>query len=100
MIDSIVYCNVNQHKHEGYIIDLNNGNFENDFNATIVVTDIKKDYINNGYVYNDINDQLQKSTISLLSVVANIKPIVSIINQLISFTIFYKSNCLFPLLNN
>ena len=56
IIDSIFYCNVNQHKHEGYATDLNDSNFENDFNAAIVGTNIKGDHINSGYVYNDIDN--------------------------------------------
>lgn len=57
IIDTIVHCNTNQNKREGYATDLNNGNFENDLNAAIAGTDIEANHINSGYIYSDIDDQ-------------------------------------------
>lgn len=99
-MDCIIYCNIDQHKHEGYATDLNNGNFENDFNVAIAGTDIEKNYINSGYIYSNINDQQQNPTLQLLSTVTNIKSTVSITNQLTSTTIFYYSNGQLILLSN
>lgn len=77
-MDSIVYYNANQSKCESYGTDLNDGNFRNDLDAIIVGTGIERDYINSGYVYNDINNQRQNSTLWLLSAVVNIKSTVFI----------------------
>ena len=91
IIDSIVQCNANQHKREGYATDLNDGNFENDLHTAIAGISIKEDHINIGYVYSDIDNQRQNPTLQLLSAVVNIKPTVSITNQPISTTISYCS---------
>lgn len=91
-MDSIIYSNANQHKCEDYAIDINDGNFENNLDPVIVSTGIKKNHINSGCIYSDIDNQRQNPTLQLLSVIANIKPTVSTTNQLISITIFY-SNC-------
>lgn len=56
IIDSIVHYNTNPDKREDYITDLNNNNFENDFNATRAGISIERDHINNGYIYNNMND--------------------------------------------
>ena len=55
-MNNIVHCNANQHEYEGYVTDLNDGNFENNLNAAIACTDIKEDHINSGCVYSDIDD--------------------------------------------
>ena len=80
IIDSIVHYNANQHQCKNYITDLNNGNFENNFDAIIIGTSIKRDYINSSCIYSDFDDQRQNPTLQLLSVVANIKLIVSTID--------------------
>lgn len=41
-MDSIVYCNFDQHKHESYILNLYSGNFRNDLDAAITNIGIKK----------------------------------------------------------
>ncbi len=56
-MDSIIHCNANQHKREGYMSNLNDGNFENDLNTAIAGTGIEGDYINSDCVYSDIDDQ-------------------------------------------
>ncbi len=63
IIDNIVHCNADQNEREGYATDLNDSNFENDLNATIVSTGIEGDHINSGYVYSDIDDQWQNTTL-------------------------------------
>ena len=50
IMDSMVYCNSNQHKREGYATDLCDGNFENNFDAAIVSTGIKRNHINSGCI--------------------------------------------------
>lgn len=37
--------------------DFNNSNFENDFDTNKAGTDIERNYINNGCVYSNIDDQ-------------------------------------------
>ena len=56
IMNSIIYYIANQHKREGYIIDLNDGNFENDFDVVIMGTSIERNHINSGCKYNDIDD--------------------------------------------
>lgn len=56
-MDSIVYYNVDQHKHEDYTTELNDSNFENHLNAVLVGTSIERDHINSGCIYSDIDDQ-------------------------------------------
>ncbi len=57
IVDNIVHCNADQHEREGYVTDLNDGNFENDLDAAIVGTGIERDHIHSGCVFNDIDDQ-------------------------------------------
>ncbi len=92
IMDSIVSCNSDQHKREGYATDLNDGNFENDLNAAIASISIEGDHINSGYIYSDIDDQCQNPTLRVLSAVANIKPIVSTTDQPILTIISYCSS--------
>ncbi len=99
-MDGIVYYNAHQHKRKGYATNLNDGNFENDLDATIVGIGIKEDHINSGCVYSNINNQQQNPILQLLSAVANIKPTVSIIDQLTSTTISYCSSGQLVPLNN
>ncbi len=54
-MDNIVYYNADQHERKGYTTNLNDGNFENDLDTTIVGTGIEGDYINSGCVYSDID---------------------------------------------
>lgn len=77
IIDSIVHYNSNQHEYESYATDLNDGNYENNFNTVIASTSIKEDHINSGYIYSDINNEWQNPTLCLLFVVVNIKLTVS-----------------------
>lgn len=55
-MNSIVYCNYNQHKHEGYTTDLNDGNFQDYLNAAITVTSIEENHIYSGSIYSNINN--------------------------------------------
>lgn len=55
IMDSIVYCNANQYKQEGYATDLNNDNIENNLDTAIASTSIKGDHIHSGCVYSDID---------------------------------------------
>lgn len=80
-MDSIVQCNADQYKCESYATDLNNNNFENSFDATIASISIEGDHINNSCVYSNIDNQRQNFTLQLLFAIANIKPIVSNIDQ-------------------
>lgn len=59
IIDSIVHSNANQHERECYATDINNGNFENDFDVARAGTSIERDHINSCCIYNDIDDQRQ-----------------------------------------
>lgn len=77
IMDSIIYRNSDQYKREDYATDLNDSNFENDFNTAIACTGIEGNHINSGCIYNDIDNQQQNSILQLLFAVANIKPIVS-----------------------
>lgn len=61
IIESMVHFDFNHHKCENYATELNNSNFENNFNAAIVNTGFKKDYINSGCEYSDINNRQQNS---------------------------------------
>ncbi len=63
IIDNIVHYNTDQHECQSYATDLNNSNFENNLNATIVSTGIEKVYINSSCIYNYINDQWQNPTL-------------------------------------
>ncbi len=56
IMHSIMHYNTNQHKREGYVTELNNGNFRNDLNAVIVGTGIDRDHINSSCIYNDIDN--------------------------------------------
>ncbi len=56
-MDSIIYYNTDQYKYESYVTDLNNGNFENNPNDTLVGAGIERNHINNGYIYSDIDNQ-------------------------------------------
>lgn len=55
IIDNIVYCIPNYYKYLGYVVDLCDSNYKNDFDATIANKNIKKDHIHSGCVYNNIN---------------------------------------------
>ena len=50
IMDSMVHCNYDKHRRKNYASDLCNGNFENNLNAAIASTDIKRDYINSGCI--------------------------------------------------
>lgn len=63
IMDSIVYCDSDQHKRKNYATDLNDDNFGNDFNTAIASTSIKRNYINSGCVYSNIDNKRQNSTL-------------------------------------
>ncbi len=46
IMDSIVHYNTNQYKRKGYVTDLNDGNFGNNFDVAIVSAGIEEDHIN------------------------------------------------------
>lgn len=50
IIDTIVNCNFNQHKHEDYAIDHNDSNFKNNFNIAIASISIERNNINSSCV--------------------------------------------------
>lgn len=77
IMDNIVHYNVNQHKCEDYTTDLNDNNYENDFDAAIAGTGMERDHINNGCVYSDIDNQWKNFILRLLFTVANIKLTIS-----------------------
>lgn len=57
----MIYYNFNQHKCKSYAIDLYNNYFKNNLDAIIANTGIKKNHINNGYIYSKINNKRQNS---------------------------------------
>ncbi len=59
IIETLVHCDSDQHKRQYYTIDLCDGNFENDLNATIASGGIEGDHINSGCVYINIDDGRQ-----------------------------------------
>lgn len=63
IIDTMVYCNSNQHKREGYATEFYDDNFENDLDTGIASVKIERDYINSGCIYNDIDNGRQNSTL-------------------------------------
>ncbi len=73
IMDTMVHCDSNQHKQQGYTTDLCNGNFENELDAFIASIRIKEDHINSGCIYSNIDDRRQNLNICLLSVIGNIK---------------------------
>ena len=77
IMDSTVHCNANLYKFEGYATNLNDGNLENDLNATIASIGIEGEYINTGCIYRNIDNQHQNSTLRLLFIIVNIKLTVS-----------------------
>ncbi len=99
-MDNIVHCNADQHEREGYATDLNDSNFENDLDTAIAGTSIEEDHINSNYIYSNIDDQRQNSTLRLLSAIANIQAIVSTTDQPTSTTILYCSSGQLVLLND
>lgn len=85
----MINCNSDHYKHKEYITDLCDSNFENNLDATIANTSIKKDHINNGCVYSDINNKRQNLMLRLLLVIGNIKAIASTSNLPTSIIVFY-----------
>ena len=63
IINGVVHYNNNQDKYESSTTDLNNINFENNFDASIVSTGIEENYVNSDYKYSDINNQWQNLTL-------------------------------------
>lgn len=61
---------------------------------------IKKDHINNNYIYSNIDNRKQNSILQLLYAFNNIKTIISISDLLISIIIFYYNKRQLILLNN
>ena len=100
IIDSIIHQDSNWQKHESYVTDLKDGNFENNLNTTIATTSIEGDHINNSCIYSDINDRRQNFGLRLLSTSANIISIVTNSDLLTLIVISYYSKSQLVLLNN
>ncbi len=78
IMDTMVDCNSDQYKQQNYATNLYNGNFKNNFNATIASAGIEGDHINFGCVYSDIDNRRQNLTLQFLSTIDNVKAQVSI----------------------
>lgn len=63
LFDSIVYCNSDFHKQKSYTFDFYNNNFKNNLNTAIANIGIEGDYINSDYVYSNIDNKRQNSTL-------------------------------------
>ena len=100
IMDSIVYCNSDQHKHESYATNLCNSNFENNFDTAIASIGIERDHINSGCIYSNIDNERQNSTLRLLSMVGNIKVTASTSNPPTSTIVFYRNRGQLVPLNN
>lgn len=56
IMDSLVHCNSNDYEQEGYTSDLCDGNYENNFDATILSLSIERDQINSSCIYSNIDN--------------------------------------------
>ncbi len=63
IMDTMVHCDSDQHKRQGYATDLCDGNFENDPDAAITSAGIEGDHINSCCIYSDIDDRRQNPTL-------------------------------------
>lgn len=52
----MVYSNFDWYKCKGYVIEVCNSNYKNNFATAIVSTSIKRDHINSGCVYSNIDN--------------------------------------------
>lgn len=59
----MIYCNFDWHKCKNYITNLCDNNFKNNFDAIITSISIKGNYINNGYIYSNIDNKCQNLTL-------------------------------------
>lgn len=57
IINDIVNCNSDYHKHLGYVTNNGEDDLEKDFYITETDIEIKKNYIHCGYIYSDINNK-------------------------------------------
>lgn len=57
IMDRMVSYNSDQHKRKKYATDLCDNKFENNLNTAIANIDIKRDHINSGCVYSNIDDR-------------------------------------------
>lgn len=73
IIYKIFNCNLNYYKYLDYIANISKNIYKNSFYVTITNTSIKKDYIYDNCIYNNINNRKQNQTLSLLSVIGNIE---------------------------
>lgn len=69
----MVHCHFDLYKWDGYVTKLYDNNIKNDLDTAIASRGIEKDYINSGYIYNNINNRRQIPTLWLLSTISNIK---------------------------
>lgn len=56
IINNMVHCNPDHYKSVGYVVDLYNSNYKNNFDAAIVDTGIEGNNINSGCIYSNINN--------------------------------------------
>ncbi len=71
IMDTMVHCDFNQYKRQGYAIDL--CDFENNLDAAIANAGIEGDHINSVCVYSNIYNGRQNPTLCFLSAIGNIK---------------------------
>lgn len=57
IINNIVYYDPNDYQHMNYAIDFCNNTYEINFDTTIANIQIKKDYIYNSCIYNNIDNR-------------------------------------------
>lgn len=96
-MNSMVYYN---YKRKGYATDFCNSNFENNLDAAMISISIKRDYINSGCIYSNINNKQQNPILQFLFAINNIKDIAFILNPPISIIVFYCNKSQLFLLND
>ena len=73
IIYKIFNCNLNYYKYLDYKANISKNNYKNSFYVIIINTSIKKDYIYDNCIFNNINNEKQNQTLSLLFTICNIK---------------------------
>ena len=97
--NNTINFNFDHYERLGYIANICQDNYENNFHLAIVDIRIKRDHIYSGYVYNDIDNGRQKPTLQLLSAIGNIKAIDLSSDSISPFVISYR-NKKWPILLN
>lgn len=73
--NNVANYNPKHYKRLGYVANLCEDNYKNDFYTAITDTKIEGDHIHSSCVYGDIDDEKQNLTLRLLSAIGNIKVI-------------------------